>query len=186
MDTDQTLTAEKPLTSRRAPRERTCYECGATVIAGGYTRVLCPECRAKSRAVSKQKYDKSEKGMARTRRSAKKWRETHPEYHAEICRRYRERHKDELNAKTRARYRENIEQSREMSKLRQRMYRNTPGAKLEYDKIMGRVQTCPRLHVTSSSLPCGQRPECWWGKPCEKCEGVKRAVNKGFDDWRYF
>ncbi len=186
MDTDQILTAEKPSTSSKFPkRERACYECGATVIAGGYTRVLCPECRKKSREASKLKYDKSEKGVIRSRKSAKKWRESHPEYHAEICQRYRARKRDEINAKTRARYRENLEENREKAKLRQRMYRNTPGAKLEYDKIMDRVKTCPRLHVTSSSLPCGKRPECWWGKPCEKCADMKKPVNMGFNDWRF-
>lgn len=185
MDTDQTLTAEKPLTSRRAPRERTCYECGATVIAGGYGRVLCPECRAKSREASKQKYDKSEKGVARSRKSAKKWRKTHPEYHTEYCRRYREKHKDEINAKNRELYRKNAEFYREASKLRQRIYRGNVAAKMEYAKLLGRTKTCPRLHVTAVELPCGKRPECWWGKPCEGCADMKRPIRKGFDDWRY-
>lgn len=186
MDTDQTLTAEKPTTSRTFPkRERTCSECGAIVMAGGYTRVLCPECRKKCREASKLKYDKSEKGVVRSRKSAKKWRESHPEYHAEICQRYRARRRDEINAKTRERYREEIELNREKSKLRQRIYRGNDAAKLEYAKIMGRAKTCPRLHVTAVELPCGKRPECWWGKPCEMCASMKRPTNKGFNDLRY-
>jgi hypothetical protein len=89
-------------------------------------------------------------------------------------RQYRAKNAEELNAKRREKYRAELEESREKSKLRQRMRRGKPGAKLEYDKIMGRTQTCPRMKVTMLQLPCGTRMECWNGKPCEKCAGMTK------------
>ena len=187
MDTDQILTDEKPSTCKpkREPKERPCSECGQPVLTRCYGRVLCPECRARCRAETVFKYEKSEKGAARSRKSGKKWRDSHRESYLESLRKYRAKNAKELNAKSREKYHANLEESREKAKLRQRMYRGIPGAKLEYAKIMGKAQTCPRMHVTALSLPCGKRPECWWGKPCEGCAEMKKPVNAGFNDWRF-
>jgi hypothetical protein len=101
----------------------------------------------------------------------------------ESLRKYRAKNAEALNAKSREKYHANIEECREKAKLRQRMYRGIPGAKLEYAKIMGKAQTCPRMHVTALSLPCGKRPECWWGKPCEGCAGKVKPRFENPNTW---
>ena len=193
MDIDQTLTAEKPSTSKgdkrfgkRQPWEQPCAECGKTILSASYSRALCPECHERCKKAAAKKYRSSEAGKQVHRATMKRWRLAHPDKEKEKRDKYKATHREELKAKGRARYQANIEIEREKSKLRQRIYKGNVAAKLEYAKLIGKAQTCPRLHLTAIDLPCGQRPECWWGKPCEKCADMKRPIHKGFDDWRYF
>lgn len=184
MDTDQILTDEKPSTCKAFQRK--CSECGADMVAGRKSgRVLCPECRVKNKKASHKKYRSSEKGRENAKEACKRWRQKHPEKVLPYGAAYREAHREELRAARRAKYAENVVFEREAGKLRQRMLRGVPGAKLDYYKHIGRAQTCPRMHVTALSLPCGKRPECWWGKPCEGCAEMKKPVNVGFNDWRF-
>lgn len=59
------------------------------------------------------------------------------------------------------------------------------GAKTIEDLVdPARIQECKRLRVKGLHLPCGQRPECWNGKPCEKTAGMdkdKMFSGRNFD-----
>lgn len=184
MDTDQILTDEKTSTSKSFPRK--CSQCGADMVAGRKSgRVLCPECRVKNKKASHKKYRTSERGRENSKAACKRWREKHPDKVLPYGAAYREAHREELRAARRAKYRENIVFEREAGKLRNRMLRGKPGAKLDYYKHIGKAQTCPRMRVTMLQLPCGKRQECWGGKPCERTLGKTKPRFDDPSSWMY-
>lgn len=49
------------------------------------------------------------------------------------------------------------------------------------------MKHCDRLNLDAMRLPCGRRPECWNGKPCEKTGGMIKPVDfnppRDNEDW---
>lgn len=168
----------------RAPKERPCSDCGRTILSAQTGRALCPECKAKARRAAYWRYNHSEKGRANSRRSSKAWRERYPERAKESRRKNYWSHVEERRAASRAYYAAHIEFERLRGRLGSRARRGDRKAAFELGRLTGRMKTCPRLHVTASSLPCGQRMECWGGKPCEHCAGMKRPKIE-INDWGF-
>jgi len=56
-------------------------------------------------------------------------------------------------------------------------------AKLAASAIL--LHSCPRMNVRAVSLPCGDRPECWAGSPCDRIpegkEPKARPTGMGID-----
>jgi hypothetical protein len=65
------------------------------------------------------------------------------------------------------------------------MYKGDKKSEFELGRLTGKLQECPRLRVTAVNLPCGKRPECWWGKPCERCAGMTKAREMGIGLWDF-
>lgn len=185
MDTDQTLTAANVSTckKKREPWPHECPDCGKEIMSACYGRVFCPECKAKARKATIRKYEATEKAKANHCKSSRRWREKYPERSREAIRKYREEHRDEICQKMREKYWADPEPQRLKSKLRQRRLRGDGKADFELRRLTGKVQTCPRMHVTMVQLPCGKRPECWNGKPCEKTEGKSKPRALGPQMW---
>ena len=192
MDTAPISTVPSPTTSdrrfgKREPWPHTCIECGREFLSAcRNSRLRCHECQKEARRRQHAVYDRTEKGKEAKRRSSKTYRERHKEQCSARTAQYHKERREELAEKQRARYWQNAEMERLKSKLRWRIrHWNDKKAEFEYGRLLGRLQTCPRLHVTAASLPCGKRPECWGGKPCEKCEGMKRPRDYGFGQWEF-
>lgn len=190
MDTDQILTAGNGSTckgkrAKREPWPHECPECGKEFMAACYSRVLCPECKKKARAAASAKYEASEKGKEKKRANARRYRQRHLERAKEAVRKYREANREEICRKQREKYWADPEPHRLKSKLRQRRMKGDGKAAFELRRLSGKVQTCPRLHVSMVQLPCGQRPECWTGKPCEKVAGMSKPKIPDYLMWGF-
>lgn len=188
MDTDQILTAENGSTCKgrkREPWPHECPDCGTMFMAACYSRVLCPECRKKAREATRIKYYRSDKGKALRCENSRRWREKYPERAREAMRKYRDANREELCRKQREKHWADPESHRRKSKLRQRRLKGDGKAAFELRRLSGKMQTCPRMHVSMTQLPCGKRPECWTGKPCDKAAGLRRPKMPDYLMWAF-
>lgn len=170
---------------KREPWPHICPDCGTEFLCAAYSLARCPACAKKARRRSQRDWDKTPRGKAVKCAATRKYRAAHKEEAQASCRAYREAHRDELNAKQRDRYWADPEKQRLKSRLRQRMYKGDKKSEFELGRLTGKLQECPRLRVTAVNLPCGKRPECWWGKPCERCAGMTKARETSFGQWDF-
>lgn len=191
MDTDLTLTAAKPSTCkvdrRLGKRElwvHVCPDCGSEFMSAGQgSRVYCPACRKARDVESRRKYRVSEAGKKSHNDHAKRWREANPEKARERNRKRFYKNREAHNARRKEYYYAHLEQERERGRLRMRARKGDISAKIEYARLIGRMETCPRMRVTMMHLPCGKRRECWGGKPCERCADMKRPRFEDPSTW---
>lgn len=149
------------------PWEHVCVTCGKTFLSGAYNAKYCPECKLENKRERNRAYSKTEKGKACGARKRKTYREKHPDRVKECKRRW-----DAANIEHRREYdRKKYEENREYILERHRLYlharKGDKRAAYEHAKLIGKLKHCPRMHVDAVSLPCGERYECWTGKPCE-------------------
>lgn len=179
MDIDQTLTAGNGSTCKQYPRK--CSDCGADIMAGRKSgRVLCRACYAANRKEAHKRYRATEKGREVSKKACKTWREKYPEKTREYGKAYREEHREEIRVNRRESYWANVEEERRKARIRAQAIANKPGARLEMAKVRGEAEFCQRMRVSMLKLPCGQRPECWAGKPCEQCRGMAKPRDTSF------
>ena len=168
--------------SKREPWEQICDVCGKPYMTACYSSHSCPECTAEKRRAADRAWSKTPEGKACNRKRRLKYKRAHPDR----VKAQRKKHYAENREKERAVCREWQKANRERSTKMQRMYRRKKAgdfkAFFELAKELGKLKTCPRLHMTSFDLPCGQREECWGGKPCEKTFGL---VKPNFSSRRF-
>lgn len=170
------------------PWEHVCVTCGKTFLSAGYTAKYCPECKLENKRERNRVYSRTEKGKAAEARKHKTYRENHPDRVKEAKKKW-----DAANVEYRREYdRKKYEENREHICERQRLYRRKrkgdTRAAHEHAKLIGKLKHCPRMHVHALSLPCGERNECWMGKPCELLpKDAKKPVKRGFgvDHWSF-
>lgn len=145
-------------------KPRQC-ECGTTYTPTSGTQKRCPECRKKHDAEYSRTY---------VRQNRKRWH-IDPDKAKERNRRYRMRHPEKVCEFNRAYRAAHPEKEREATRRRREKQRlellaaHDPAAAFRLLDLQGQIQECPRLHVRASSLPCGQRAECFGKVRCEKC-----------------
>ena len=142
--------------------------CGAEFFTACYTTFYCPECTKRRKKESQIRCNHTEKGRERNRKAAARKRAKNPELCNERTRRWRRENRDEINAQKRKQYTENREEILFATRLRYHARRGDVKAKFELAKRAGRILYCERMRVSAVTLPCGQRDECWCGKPCQR------------------
>lgn len=155
------------------PWEHVCVTCGKTFLSGAYNAKYCPECKLENKRERNRAYSKTEKGKASEARKHKTYREKHPERVKERKKRW-----DTANVEHRREY---DRKKYKINKLYVRAMEGDKRAAHEYAKMTGKLKHCPRMHVEAVSLPCGERNECWMGKPCELLpKDAKKPTKRGF------
>lgn len=135
--------------------------------------------------------DYQRRRYAENRERHREWGRGYYRRHAAECRerarRYGQAHREEINARRRAEYRENPEKFRERSRrshlkttLRKRACRGDNEARMRLLALNGELRECPRLHVRARELPCGRRPECFGAVRCGCCPAQARPPRMDF------
>ena len=105
-------------------------------------------------------YAPGEGGITRGVLKARKWRSDNPEKFALNTKRYIERHGIDRAKESMERYWRNPERARLIQRLRRRIRKGDFLAKIEMEKMTGRILECERLHLRAKVLPCGEKLLC--------------------------
>lgn len=144
---------------KREPWPHICQDCGAEYMSAGYNAEACPECKKRRHKEACRRYRLTDHGRETLKASLAAWRASHREQYLETQRRWRENHRERV---------------RLLDRLGRHARNGDRQALFERGRLTGKLKSCARLSLQAFDLPCGQRPECWWGRPCEKTEGMKK------------
>lgn len=188
--------------AERIPRDVTCAECGTIFQSTGPTAKYCPDCRkVRIRAAGRayyhrrmeeepeafkkrikeiaEKYYENNKDAVRERVRA--WREKNREFCREYNRQWRENNRERVRETGRASYYRTRPMRAERDNARARLQRKKkkdPGAYMELAAMTNTLKECPRLHIKSLNLPCGERVECFGAQRCQFCPADASPPNE--------